>query len=98
MKGILMTTDNIRATMEGRKTVTRRVIKPQPEHFHYAKDAQYPCKPDGRQIHPKYQAGDIVYIKEAWCEDYTGGKIYYKLDGGRIGKKNKGRPLSLFVG
>ena len=31
MKGILMKTDMIQATVEGRKTQTRRVIKPQPD-------------------------------------------------------------------
>lgn len=31
---------------------------------------------------PRYRVGETVYIKEAWCEDYTGEKIYYKLDGG----------------
>ena len=30
MKSLLLTTDNLKATVEGRKTVTRRLIKPQP--------------------------------------------------------------------
>ncbi len=65
MKGILFKPDMIRAIVEGKKTQTRRVIKPQPTHFHYAPDGQYPCKIDGEQIYARYQVGETVYIKEA---------------------------------
>jgi len=34
------------------------------------------------EISPRYQVGETVYVKEAWCEDYYGQKIYYKSDGG----------------
>jgi len=91
MQGILFKPDMIKAIVEGRKTVTRRVIKPQLEHFHYTTDAQYPCLPDGEQIQPRYKAGETVYIKEAWAtyqanDDWTipqipdKATIFYKLD------------------
>ncbi len=70
MNGILFKPDMIKAIIEGRKTQTRRVINPQPTHFHYATTGQYPCRTDGEQIHPRYQVGEVVYIKEA----------YYRMD------------------
>lgn len=30
----------------------------------------------------RYRAGEVCYIKEAWCEDSTGEVIHYKADGG----------------
>ncbi|MCJ7828310.1 MAG: hypothetical protein MUP81_01030, partial [Dehalococcoidia bacterium] len=30
---------------------------------------------------PRYQVGEVVYVKEAWCESYYGKPICYKLDG-----------------
>ena len=66
MKGILFKPDMIRAIVDGRKTVTRRVLNPQPKHFHYTMTRMYPCKIDGEQIKPRYQVGETVYIKEAY--------------------------------
>ncbi len=71
MKGIMFRPEMAVAVRNGSKTVTRRIIKPQPNHFHYTSDAQYPCKPDGEQINPKYQVGEVVYIKEAWAVSFA---------------------------
>uniref|UniRef100_A0A6M3J5P8 ASCH domain-containing protein n=1 Tax=viral metagenome TaxID=1070528 RepID=A0A6M3J5P8_9ZZZZ len=96
MRGILFKPDMIKAIVEGRKTVTRRVIKPQPSHFHYAADAQYPCKPNGEQIQPKYQVGDTVYLKEAWALHPAAKElgypiVFYKERGDVISKQNRWR-------
>jgi len=115
MKGVLFTPDNIKATVEGRKVMTRRVMNPQPEElsgdyewrvegnelcaykFHpedlevNAADEYLPCG-----IKPRYQVGEIVYIKEAWAtyranDDWTipmipdTATIFYKLDGDKYG-------------
>ncbi len=80
MKGILFKPEMIKAIVEGRKTVTRRVIKPQPEldaggyywNF-YSKDggrirvAFYTDKTDDMTKYARYQPNEVVYIKEAWA-------------------------------
>lgn len=57
MKGILFKPEMIKAIVEGRKTETRRVIKPQPCHNMVERFWQK----------PRYQPGETVYIKEAWA-------------------------------
>lgn len=72
IKPILFNTDMVRAILDGRKTVTRRVIKPQPESKLRYIIAGSEC---GKwYIHnnfnkywtPPYHAGDILYVRETW--------------------------------
>lgn len=81
IKPILFNTDMVRVIMYGRKTCTRRVIKPQWEecpackyvHNEYIYDKMAEnvyCARCGYPLKPKrrspYQIGDIMYVRETW--------------------------------
>lgn len=81
IKPILFNTDMVRVIMYGRKTCTRRVIKPQWEecqackyvHNEYIYDKMAEnvyCARCGYPMEPErrspYQPGDILYVRETW--------------------------------
>ena len=72
MKPILFNTQMVKAILEDRKTVTRRVIKPQPQGQPYrmGNSSCWPgCFADSKSANvykPPYQPGDILYIRESW--------------------------------
>lgn len=81
IKPILFNTEMVRAILDGRKTCTRRVIKPQWEecptckyvHNEYIYDKMAEnvyCARCGYPLKPKrrlpYQPDDILYIRETW--------------------------------
>ena len=81
---ILFSAPMVNATLEGRKTQTRRVIKPQPEEIIvgdmlqpgiYYRDAD----PD-QQIHCPYgQPGDRLWVRETWAP--FGDYVLFRADG-----------------
>jgi hypothetical protein len=93
MKGLTICQQLIPAWLEGRMTVTRRLMNPQPifehkgdctygtgKHWkHYATEAHF--RKGAAKDFAKYKPGETVYIKETWAHFFDknpAGKVFYK--------------------
>ena len=57
IKSILFNTEMVRAILDGRKSCTRKIIKPQPT-AHYGSQC----------VIPPYKPGDILYVRETFIQ------------------------------
>lgn len=83
IKPILFNTEMVKAILKGRKTQTRRIIKPQPSSPRW-NNIGWLGWDDGHgyRMKPPCEAGDILWVRETWCTPYAPDKYAYRADYG----------------
>jgi len=86
-KPIIFSTDMVRATLDDRKKHTRRVVKETPSVYNPPNPSLKTFyNTEGKLIKPPYQAGDLLWVREAW-------QIYDTVPDGYYGGLELGYPL-----
>ena len=84
VKPILFNTEMVRSILDGRKTVTRRVIKHDVDAILNSTYHKEHPEVDDKQIisklcMPPYQPGDILYVRETWAQA-AAHTFFYRAD------------------
>ena len=102
---ILFSGAMVRAILEGRKTVTRRVVKPQPDFLGSMTDPTTPFKTLGAGLHgqivcPYGKPGDRLWVRETFAVygDEKMAAIHYRADRPHhVGQKGMGYKPSIHM-
>ena len=95
MKPIIMSTEDVRAVLDGRKTMARRVMKPQPVRngalwelggAGWSNNSVTPVYGHSLYNRMPYKPGDVLWVRETWnnmchgCDDCSHTGYQYKAD------------------
>lgn len=78
MKGICFIEPLFNATIDGRKTQTRRIVTPQPEILCHLDSGPLFAGFDTMSAKPRYKKGELLYLKEPYIDDLNMDKTYFK--------------------
>ena len=83
---ILFNAPMVRALLDGSKTQTRRVVKPQPEWIGQSGVLSYRGRVGlPHALCPYGQLGDRLWVRETWARDDEDGGLCYRADIGKGG-------------
>ncbi len=92
---ILFSTEMVQAILAGRKTQTRRVIKPQPQAAQFEKllfDGRELTKNSFLNYCPYGQPGDVLWVRETFATGLHSGLFYFKANGEKASGTSKWKP------
>lgn len=100
MKPILFNTEMVQAILQGRKTVTRRVIKGLPQgNVFISWDIEngistFDATGHIKDLKMRYMIGDILYVREKWQKSPAGTYLYKTDNNGNLsnGHVDKWKP------
>ncbi|MDR9893267.1 hypothetical protein G7B40_040435 [Aetokthonos hydrillicola Thurmond2011] len=73
---ILFSKPMVRAILSGRKTQTRRIIKPQPELCHGCQSCDFKGNHFLSPIKPRFKEGSSLWVRETWGVRASGDYVY----------------------